>query len=217
MNMSRPLIIFMLILALPLQAGVRGDLRKGGNLYEDKKYGQALSTYNEILKDAPQNEEASFGAGAAAYQLKDYSSAQTAFTQTAEKEGELQQDALFNLGNTYYRAGNMEKAKDSYRKAIVNNPKDKEAIHNLQLILKEQKNQNNKDRQNNQNNSSDNQNNSGADNQEKQDNEQNGQNNSPTQEQKEAAERVMQMARESEYKKPTVSAPAQNHTVEKDW
>ncbi len=217
MKMTRLLMILMLFLALPLQAGVRGDLRKGGNLYEDKKYGQALGTYNEILKDSPHNEEAVFGAGAAAYQLKDYSSAQSAFTQTAEKEGELQQDALFNLGNTYYRAGNMEKAKESYRKAIVKNPKDKEAVHNLQLILKEQENQNNKDRQNNQNNSSDNQNNSGADNQEQQDNQQGGQNDSPSQEQKDAAERVMQMARESEYKKPTVSAPAQNHTIEKDW
>lgn len=216
MSMKSPLILFVLLLSLPLQAGVRGELRKGGNLYEDKKYGRALSTYNNILKNEPQNEEAVFGAGAAAYRLKDYSSAQAAFTQAAEKEGDLQQDALFNLGNTYYRAGNMEKAKQSYRQAIVKNPKDKEAVHNLQLILQEQKNQNNKDRQNNQNNSADNQNNSGAD-AAQQNNEQNNQNDSQSQQQKDAAERVMQMARESEYKKPTASAPAQNHTVEKDW
>lgn len=208
--------------ALCAQAGVRADLREGGKLYEDQKYGQALAKYNEALQKAPQDENASFGAGAAAYYLKDYRTAEKAFEETAEKDGKLVQDALFNLGNAYYRAGDTDKAADAYRKAIVHNPKDKEAIHNLQLILDQkqnQQNQNNQNQQNQDNNSSnqDRQNQDG-----KGQAEQNGQDpqspsNPQDQMNKDDANRVMQMARENEYKKPTQSGAAQGSSVEKDW
>lgn len=202
-------------------AGVRGNLREGGKLYEDKKYGQALSKYNQILKDNPQNEAASFGAGAAAYYLKDYQTAEQAFEQTVEQEGELVQDALFNLGNAYYRAGNAEKSIEAYRQAIIKNPKDKEAIHNLQLILQQQQNQQNQNKQNQQNQDKDSSNQS----QQSQDDQGDGkdqqeqQNPSNPQDQmnQDEADRVMQMARENEYKKPTQAGAAQENTVEKDW
>ena len=208
--------------ALCAEAGVRADLREGGKLYEDQKYGQALAKYNEALKKAPQDENASFGAGAAAYYLKDYQTAEKAFEETAEKDGKLLQDALFNLGNAYYRAGDKEKAAEAYRKVIVRNPKDKEAVHNLQLILDQKQNQQN---QNNQNQQNQDQNSSNQD-QQNQDgkgqspqDERDQQNPSDPQDQmnKDDANRVMQMARENEYKKPTQSGAAQGSSVEKDW
>ena len=201
--------------------GVRADLRHSGKLYEDQKYGQALSAYNAILKENPQEERASFGAGAAAYYLKDYAAAEQAFEKTAEQAGALAQDALFNLGNAYYRGGNAEQAIQAYRQAIVKNPQDKEAVHNLQLVLQEQQNQQNKNNQNQQNQDED------SSNQDKQDQdgkgqspeEQNQQNPSQPQDamDKADANRVMQMARENEYKKPTQAGAAQQNTVEKDW
>ncbi len=214
--------LLLMLCTISAYAGVRGDLRDGGKLYEGKKYGQALAKYNEALEKEPHNEDASFGAGAAAYYLKDYQAAEQAFEQTIDQEGELIQDALFNLGNTYYRAGETEKAKQAYRQAIVKNPKDKEAIHNLQLIIEQQQsqqNQNNQNEQNQDNNSS---------NQSQQDQQGNGsgsqeqEQQSPSQPQdqmdKSDADRVMQMARENEYKKPTQSGAArQGSTVEKDW
>ena len=216
--MRTPLLFLLLLTAAPAFAGVQAGLREGGKLFEEKKYGQALAAYNQILRDKPQDEAASFGAGAAAYYLKDYASAEAAFKQAARQEGELRQDALFNLGNAYYRAGDKKKAAEIYRQVILQNPKDKDAVHNLQLILEEQQNQNNNDNQNNQNQNQDSPNQSGGGAQ----NDQNSagdqtQNSSQNQENKDAADRIMQMARENEYKKPQSAGAAQDDTVEKDW
>lgn len=216
--MRTPLLLLLLLTAAPAFAGVQAGLREGGKLFEEKKYGQALAAYNQILRDKPQDEAASFGAGAAAYYLKDYGSAEAAFKQAARQEGSLKEDALFNLGNAYYRAGDKKKAAEIYRQVILQNPKDKDAVHNLQLILEEQQNQNNNDNQNNQNQNQDSPNQSGGGAQ----NDQNSagdqtQNSSQNQENKDAADRIMQMARENEYKKPQSAGAAQDNTVEKDW
>ena len=216
--MRTPLLFLLLLTAVPAFAGVQAGLREGGKLFEEKKYGQALAAYNQILRDKPQDEAASFGAGAAAYYLKDYGSAEAAFKHAARQEGSLKEDALFNLGNAYYRAGDKKKAAEIYRQVILQNPKDKDAVHNLQLILEEQQNQNNNDNQNNQNQNQDSPNQSGGGAQ----NDQNSagdqtQNSSQNQENKDAADRIMQMARENEYKKPQSAGAAQDDTVEKDW
>ena len=218
--MKKLLCLVLLFAAFSAHAGVRAELRQGGKLYEDKKYGQALSKYTEALQKDPTNEDAAFGAGAAAYYLKDYQSAEQAFEQTAQQAGELMQDSLFNLGNTYYRAGNTEKAIEAYRQAIVKNPKDKEAVHNLQLLLQQQQNQQN---QNNQNQQNQDQNSSNQSQQNQEDKgsaaDQQQQNPSNPQDQmnKDDANRVMQMARENEYRKPTQPGNVQGSTVEKDW
>lgn len=217
--MRKPLLFLLLLTATPALAGVQAHLREGGKLFEDKKYGQALAAYNQALRQAPQDEAASFGAGAAAYYLKDYPTAEAAFKQAAEQNGIREQDALFNLGNAYYRAGDKKQAIRAYRQAILKNPKDKEAVHNLQLILQEQQNQNNNNDQNNQNQSQDSPNQSGGGEQNQQQNSSGDQqqNPQPSQENKDAADRVMQMARENEYKKPQAAGASQDNTVEKDW
>jgi len=206
-------------------AGTRGDLRKSGVLYQQQKYGQALSSYNDLLHKQPTNEEASMGAGASAYYLKDYTAAQHTFEKTALLNGIRKLDALFNMGNAYYRAGNKEKAIDAYRQVLTQNPQDKEALHNLQLILEEQQNQQNDNNQNNDQNQdqkSPNQgdgkeqpqkedSSSGADGQQPQQQQ-------PQQADKDAADRVMQMAKENETKhNPSMGKTNKSEYVEKDW
>ena len=115
--MKKITVFLCCLCASPLLAGVRGDLRQGGKLYNAQKYGQALEAYQKILQKNPQSAPASFGAGASSYYLKDYKTAATAFEQTAQSEDKLQQDALFNLGNTYYRANDKEKAIAAYKKS----------------------------------------------------------------------------------------------------
>ena len=218
--MNKWIACLLLFITLPLYAGVRGDLRKGGKLYRQKKYGQALSKYHEILQRDPHQEEASLGAGAAAYYLKDYAAAQTAFEQAAQQQGPRQTDALFNLGNSYYRAQQPQQALKAYRQAILKNPNDKEAIHNLQLILESQQNQANQNQQNNQNqnnNSSNQQNQKDQKNQgDKPDKSENSSSQNPAD--KEAADRVMQMAQDQEFKPyPQTGKGAADSSVEKDW
>ncbi len=230
MPMRYCLIALMLCSVLPVQAGVGGQLRQANKLYANEQYGQALSAYEEALQKDPQNMKATFGAGAAAYQLKDYQQAQKDFESVSHTKGQLGQDALFNLGNTYYRAGQQDPAIAAYRQAITQDPQDKEAIHNLQLILQQKKNQQNKNDQNNQNQNQNSQNNDQQDQQnnqgqapqqqDKQNQQQQPQQPQDQQSQldKQAADRVMQLARDNEYKRPTQPGnSADDDTVEKDW
>lgn len=227
--MMKTYVFFLLLsMAVPVQAGAKGDVRQGGKLYAQEKYGEALSHYEKALQADPQNDQARFGAGAAAYYLKEYDQAAQAFENTAENSGQLRQDSLFNLGNTHYRAGHKEQAIAAYKQAILHNPQDKEAIHNLQLLLKEQQQQNT----NNQNNENKDKNSQNQDQQEQQNNQgqapeqQDPQQNKQPQEpqpqeqgmNKQDASRVMQLARDNEFKRP--SHPGQSgedDSVEKDW
>ena len=228
MNMRVYSVFLLLCISLSLHAGVRGEVRQGSKLYSHEKYGEALSKYQQALQAEPDNAQANFGAGAAAYHLKDYAAAAHSFENTIKNSEQLRQDALFNLGNTHYRAGHKENAISAYKQAILQNPQDKEAIHNLQLVLTE-KNQQNKNNQNNQNQDK---NSSNQDNKEQQDNQgqapqqnqekQQEQPQQPQQKQgqmdKQDANRVMQMARDNEYKRPSQPGPAaEDESVEKDW
>ncbi len=209
----------LLLLAPAAQAGVRAQLRQGGQFYNDQKYGSALNSYQEILKEDPANQQALFNAGNAYYRLNEYTLAEEAYKQAAELTGDLSQDALFNLGNAYYRAGDRQKAIESYKKAVLSNPKDKEAIHNLQLALQQEQQKNdNQNNNNNQSQSSDNQSQPNQDNKgQAPQNPQQDKQDKQTQLDKSAADRVMSMAKENEYRRSASSNRQPDQTVEKDW
>ncbi len=209
----------LLLISSALQAGVQGQLRQGGKLYNQEKYGSALNVYNQILHKQPTHQPALFNAGNAYYRLHEYTQAEQTYKQAAEQPGDYSQHALYNLGNTYYKAGNTDKAIESYKKAILANPQDKEAIHNLQLLIQEKQNNQNKNNQNkdNQDNSSDNkseQNQSNAGSQPQPQN--NNAQPNPTMN-KQDADRIMAMAKEQEYKPGNGSRQSAESTVEKDW
>ncbi len=223
------LILGLLGFFSPVFGGVNADVRQGNKLYQKGKYGAAFSTYEHALQTDPHHQAAAFGAGASAYYLKQYKEAAQSFENASQAEGNLQQDALFNLGNAHYRAGDKDGAIYSYKQAILQNPQDKEAIHNLQLVLQQQQNQQN---QNNQNNENQDQNSPNQDSKNNRDNEgqspqeqpqadkQPEQNPQQAQNQldKQAAQRLMQLARDNEYKKPTRPGPVgADESVEKDW
>ncbi len=206
------------VLAAAAQAGVRAQLRQGGQFYQKQKYGSALNSYNAILKKYPQDARALFNAGDAYYRLNEYTQAQAAYQKAAKTDNPYRQDALYNLGNAYYRAGDKAQAIESYKAAVRANPQDKEAVHNLQLVWQEK--QQDKDQQNhnqNQDNSSDNQ-----DPQDEQNQGQAPQSAPPQPDDagrmdRADAERVLAMAKENEYKRAPGNTAPPAQTVEKDW
>ena len=218
--MMRKLCVLMLFL-LPFaaaQAGVRGQLRQGGAFYNDKKYGSALNSYNQILKDNPNDQRALFNAGNAYYRLNEYTQAEEVYKKAASVQGDYSQSALYNLGNAYYRAGDKEKAIESFKKAILQNPNDKEAIHNLQLVLRQQQQENqNQNNNNNQNQNSDNQNQQNQDGKGQTPQDQQQEQDRQNQLDKNAADRVLSMAKENEYRRNASSNRQPDNTVEKDW
>ena len=212
--------IGVLAIAVSAQAGVRGQLRQGGKLYNAQKYGSALNVYQNILKQNATDQHALFNAGNAYYRLNEYTQAEELYKKAAEIPGTYGQSALYNLGNAYYHAGNKTQAIEAYQKAILQNPQDKEAIHNLQLIIQEKQSQkdSNKNNQDNQNDRSDNQqskdqqdNKGQSPQQPEQSQPQNGQLS------QQDADRVMSMAKESEYKPGASSNMMSESSPEKDW
>lgn len=217
--MKKTLCAFILLsLAAALHAGARAQLRQGGKFYNDQKYGFALNSYLGLLKQNPSDQRALFNAGNAYYRLNEYTQAEENFKKAAEAKGDYSQNALFNLGNAYYRAGDRQKAIESYKAAILADPQDKEAVHNLQLVMREE--QQDKDNQNNNNNQD-----KSSDNQNQQNNDGKSQApQTPRQERDEQgrlskndADRVMAMAKENEYKRAAGAGRAPEQTVEKDW
>ncbi len=210
----------LLIISSSLQASVHSQLRQGGKLYNAKKYGSALNVYQNILREHQNDQRALFNAANAYYRLNEYTQAEELYKKAAEISGKYGQSALYNLGNAYYHAGDKTHAIEAYQKAILQNPKDKEAIHNLQLIIQEQQNQknNNQNNQDNQDDKSDNQQSKDQQNNKGQSQQQSGQN-QPQEGQlsQQDADRVMSMAKESEYKPGTASNSMSDSSPEKDW
>lgn len=212
-------LLSVLMLSVSLQAGVRGQLRKGGKLYNAKKYGSALNVYQNVLKENANDQRALFNTANAYYRLNEYTQAEELYKKSAEMPGKYSQSSLYNLANAYYHAGDKTRAIETYQQAILQNPADKEAIHNLQLIIQEQQqNQNdNQNNQDNQDNSSDNQQNQDSDDKGQDPQQQNQQQPQNGQLDQQDADRVMSMAKEQEYKPGAQGGGSSDSMLEKDW
>ena len=219
------LILLLCSLGPAATAGVGSDLAKGSRLYKEQKFGQALSTYQQALQKDPYNQETLFNIGAAHYRLKEYKEAQQAWENASQKQGKRSQDALYNMDNALNRAKKKKKNTAAYRKEILQNPQDKKAIHNLQIVLEQKEknqqdstSQNNKgDPQQNKNNQGGGQNNQQDQQQQKQQQQQDKANSSSMS--KEEAQRVAQMAKENEYRPSYASNQGDSEPsgIEKDW
>ncbi len=216
----------LIFLTMPLLAQ-NSVLRQGNQAYDAGKYGTAFELYEKASSKKPI--EAAYNSGAALYKLKDYGAAASAF-ETVLKEPQnkaavLNQNALYNLGNAAYKAGDKEKAKQAMRAAILHNLNDKDAKQNLQFMLIEEQSPNqcdnpNNNQQQNKDNKQDKQK-QDKQNQDKQNQEQKNQEKQKQEQQakessaKEEAASILQMAQE--HKQDLPKSEQRSHQIEKDW
>ena len=212
-----------LIFPSALYAGGAGDLRKGNRAYDKEKYGEAFEYYSKAAAEG-EPEKGFYNSAAALYRLQDYQGALQAYD-ALKAGGQFQQDAYYNSANAYYNSGDRENALKNLRKALLLNREDKEALHNLQFILREQQNQKNKqDKNNNQGDNksqqdnqdnSDDQNQSGDQRQEEQN--QQGQNDSERRLSEAEADNILQMSKEHVQQNKKDMSGVGAAEVEKDW
>lgn len=114
--------------------------REAHQAYVQKQYLVAQQLYRQIA-----GFEARMGEGAAAYRRKDFAGANRQFTQALLQATQNNQraDALFNLGNSYFYAGNAIAAADSFEGVLHYRPNDQRAKENLgrargKLVLRNQ-------------------------------------------------------------------------------
>jgi len=123
----------------------------GINAYQQGKFEDAYKEFQETLKSHPESraeDELQFDSGTAAYKLKDYNKAMESFSQALlTRETGLQSKGHYNLGNTLYRRGEMQKsddkklsdwknALDHYEQTLKLDPQNKEAKDNYEYVKK---------------------------------------------------------------------------------
>lgn len=130
-------ILFISVLALVLPAALyaagSGELRSGNKAYDNGKYGEAFEKYQSAEKAG--EGKGVYNSGAALYRLKDYPAAAKAYLKAVEADTDLKQSAHFNAGDSYFMQEDKKKAAEQFKQAILLNPQDEAAIHNLQLSL----------------------------------------------------------------------------------
>src|SRR5438552_178717 len=123
----------------------------GLNAYQQGKFEDAYKEFQETLKSHPQSraeDKLQFDSGTAAYKLKDYNKALESFSQALlTPETDLQSKGHYNLGNTLYQRGELQKADDKklsdwtnaldhYEQTLKLDPQNKEAKENYEYVKK---------------------------------------------------------------------------------
>ena len=123
----------------------------GVNAYQQGKFEDAYKEFQDTLKSHPQSraeDELQFDSGTAAYKLKDYNKALESFSQALlTPDTGLQTKGHYNLGNTLYQRGEMQKgddkklsdwtnALDHYEQSLKLDPQNKEAKDNYEYVKK---------------------------------------------------------------------------------
>ncbi len=126
-------------------------VREGNKLYQDKKFAEAKTQYEQSITKRPDQYQAPFNLGDALYQQNQYEKAREAYqyslNQTQEKN--LQSKTYHNIGNTYLEERKYPEAIAAYKEALKRNPVDKDTQYNLSYALKmmqQQKSQNKKNK-----------------------------------------------------------------------
>ena len=99
----------------------------GINAYQQGKFENAYKEFQETLKSHPQSraeDELQFDSGTAAYKLKDYNKALESFSQALlTPDTGLQTKGHYNLGNTLYQRGEMQKSRRQKAKRLDKCPR----------------------------------------------------------------------------------------------
>lgn len=143
---------------------IRPQLRKGNELYNQKKYKEAVAAYTSALQKDPTSYTGMFNIGDALYNEKQYENARQAMAAStkATKDKKEQARAYHNIGNTFMKEQKWEEAINAYKQSLRLDPSDADTKYNLayaNAMLKKNggkdnnkdKNKDNKDNKDNKN------------------------------------------------------------------
>ena len=128
----------------------RNSIRKGNDLFNDKKYTEAEIEYRKALEANPSSEIATYNLGAALYKQQKWNDSRNEYKKIVQASSDTLRTAhaWHNLGNISFQEKNYAQSIEEYKNALRRNPKDDETRYNLrlaQLLLKKQQQDQNQD------------------------------------------------------------------------
>ena len=130
------------------------DNKEGNRLYEEQKYDEAVEAYSRAKSGNKNEKGIDYNLGNSLFRTGDVSKAIESYAAATETgDATLKENAMFNLGAAYYKAGEKAvEAKDmegagaalkgsvgQYKKLLALKPGDDDARHNLELALEKLK------------------------------------------------------------------------------
>lgn len=137
--------LFTIILLLALSLGLsaesqRKKTQEANELYQEKKYDQALTKYQDALLSDPENKRLQFNVGNTLYQKKKYEEALKEYQNViGTEELPLEGQTYYNIGNALYRMNKLPESILAYQQALKINPDDMDAKYNLEYVRRKLK------------------------------------------------------------------------------
>ena len=125
-----------------LEREARKDVREGNELYNQLKFEEAEISYKKALDKNPNYAKASYNLANTIYQKNQNKEAVFQYD-LAEKiaPNKMSKAEIFhNMGNSFMKEKQYDKAVDAYKNAMRNNSKDEETRYNLNGIYLHVKN-----------------------------------------------------------------------------
>ena len=146
------LFIFSGLISLQAQESLNTLLYKGNRDFEKKKYDKASSSFMDAVKKKGDDFGAHYNLANSLYKKKMYEQANAEYqkAQKLTKNSDEKAASFYNMGNSYLQNGNVDKAIESYKNALKNNPDNDAILKNLQIAKKKQNQKQNKEQQQNQ-------------------------------------------------------------------
>lgn len=131
-------VLGMLIPVGVVRASTYQEMKQGADSYNKGKYHDSLVHFQQAKAESPDDPKVWFNLASTQYQTGRYDEAARGFEAVAlqSNDPKLKQKALYNLGNTAFRRGNLQASADIYRRALDLNPSDLDAKQNLEFVLK---------------------------------------------------------------------------------
>jgi len=138
-GMAAPLIAGVMLVSLldlvsPFVNEVSRWSRKGEASYRDKAWAQAKDFYDRAALDQPGGVR-EYNRGEAAYQEGKFDEALAALGRASAAKEIASGRVAYDSGNAQFRKGDYAGAKESYRRALRENPDDEDARANYELAL----------------------------------------------------------------------------------
>lgn len=120
--------------------GLHDIVTLGNSQFKMGNYSSAEQLYIKALDRKKDSMELNFNYGCVLYKREQFDFALKYFHKAFEKAPFQERGKIFfNVGNTYFKLGQITKASDMYKEALRLNPGDEASRHNLALCVKKQK------------------------------------------------------------------------------